>query len=435
MCWLGMVCITLIAPSNADEQYSDYVPSYKQLMEDEISLRDAIKYAIAFQPRIKIANNSLEQAITLKRAADNHWHPVFDFQYTDRVASDLDDRTSDTSEKVKSYAFLIKQDLNFIRTRLQKNIADNSLEHADVAKQEQMQTIALGIAILYLEALRNKDLKEISERRQDILDEYFGILKTRFEIGDASELQLKRIGVAIKRSRSEEAFLERRLNDSLSILASSIGIRALDVNSLISFDSEVEPTDRSGELFERAMVNNLALKLALIDIDTSIERKKQSRWSLYPDVSLVMSRSYDEYREGSDGRNSLAEVKLSLNVWDGMSRRASAVSAGLDVVNASEIAADIRLDIRVNYDKFTGNRETAHKEYMFAKEAEKEALELIDLQRINFERGEGTTTNEIVSAVEEWSDSISRAINAYYDILIQDFQLMNLTADLCQEYC
>jgi hypothetical protein len=80
-------------------------------------------------------------------------------------------------------------------------------------------------------------------------------------------------------------------------------------------------------------------------------------------------------------------------------------------------------------------RENAVREYLYSNEAKKEALKLLELQKISFERGEGTTTNEIVSAVQEWSDSSSRETNSFYDVLIQDFQLMNLTSELCEKYC
>lgn len=407
--------------------------NYKTFFKSEISLKEAIRRALLFQPKIALAKINLDKAVETKKAADNYWHPVVDFNYTNRLDSSLDERTSPNSEKVESYTFSIKQDLNLVRTRIDKNIADYSLNYAEISEYLENQNIALGIAILYTESVRYMLLGNIARERQEILDQYYSILEKRFEIGAASELQLKRISVAIKRSRSEEAFLERRLRDSLSILASSIGLNNIEPEQIIIFSSEIEK-DTSASL-EKVFQENLVLRLARIDKKNTIERMKKTRWQLYPDVSAVVSRSYDEYREGDDGTNTIAEIKVGFNIWDGLSRRSNHNNAIMDIFSSDELIKDVYFELRVDHEKFTGMRENAVREYLYSNEAKKEALKLLELQKISFERGEGTTTNEIVSAVQEWSDSSSRETNSFYDVLIQDFQLMNLTSELCEKYC
>lgn len=426
----------LVTTIHADEMVVESEElDYVTLSKSEISLKEAIRRALLFQPKIALAKINVDKAIVTKKAADNYWHPTIDFNYTNRLDSSLDDRTSPNSEKVKSYAFSVTQDLNFIRTKIDKNIADYSLNYAEISELLENQNIALGIAILYTEAVRNMLLGNIARERQDILDQYYSILEQRFEIGAASELQLKRISVAIKRSRSEEAFLERRLQDSLSILANSIGLYNIEPEQVVIFSQEIEKDKNVGALLERAFQENLVLRLARIDKQNTFERMRQVRWQLYPDVSAVVSRSYDEYREGDDGTNTIAEIKVGFNIWDGLSRKSNLNNARMDIILSNELIKDIHFEIRVDHEKFTGIRENAVREYLFSDEARKEALKLLELQKMSFERGEGTTTNEVVSAVQEWSDSSSRATNSFHDVLIQDFQLMNLTAELCEKYC
>ena len=405
---------------------------HRETVNQVIDIDEAMRRGVAFQPRLAIEDANVKKKEILNNVEKYNWHPSVDIDVIERLDARTDNRTSASSEGVRVLRLTATQDLNIFRQKLQRNISEKSLGVSLLQKDAQINNVAEGIAILYLEALRFKQLHQVAVERQELYQQFERVIEKRKILGVASELESTRIEVSIKRGKSEESFLKRRLQDALSILSDNIGLTRIEKDYLLLPDvrSEMSEAGPARSIFNAIMSNNLTLRVAEENLRLAELNYKNSQWEKYPTVSLLLSQDYKKYREGGSKGNRILEAKLSMPLWDGFKRTGNINIAAAEIEISKAQIADHKLLLITRYHELNGTFKTALDEYNYALLAKKEAERLIALQRISFAESDETSVVEAISGVSEWSTSLEREANSLIDVLQAQYQILTLANTL-----
>lgn len=422
-----------ITSANAvDSQDAEF---YQEKIEQNVDINEAMRRGIEFQPRLAIENANLEKTEILNRIEQYNWHPSIQLNITRRLDSDTDDRASASSEIVKSINLTATQNLNFLKQKLKRRISEKAVGIGFLEREGQVNNVAKGVAILYLEALRFRQLHQAAVKRQELYQELEVIIAKRKALGVVSELEVTRVEVSIKRGKAEESFLQRRLQDSLSILSDNIGIKKID-SSYLTLPDIRNPRNISS-MFDDMMKNNPILRAIEEKLYLAELNYKNSKWEKNPSVNLSLSQDYKIYREenssgGRTGENRILEVKVSMPIWDGFQRKGNVSIAAAEIEASKARIRDYKLTIITQHNEQSGTFKAALDEYYYASLAKKEAEKLLELQRINFRESDEASVTEIISGIAEWSTSSQREVNSLIDALQAQYEIFSLTNTLIQ---
>ena len=398
-----------------------------------LSVDQAIERSLTFQPSLGAVRYRVESALKLSQSLKYNWGPaVRAFADEGFVAGRNVSGANQTSNDVnRRYGLSLEQDLNFYRASLDRQLARSEYNVQLTNNGNERLNVALAVSLIYLECLRYRKLVEATKEHGETLDYFSKIAEKRLELGTINSIRVRRIEVSRQRNKSELAFLNGLLEDSLVLLANSLGLINVKADDLIEPSINFDQNLAIEDIFPIVLDNNLALNIARQRLKQERTRYKQRVQDSYPNLTLAVSKSYSDYFQRENESDSVVELNFSWLVWDGLQRRRVRQASVSDIGSAREVVRSqilsLRSDLEANYSELRN----ANIEREFAEQASKEAQELVSLQKIAFQESEQTTILEIVTSADARFTSYSRAINAKYQAQSLMYQIKALLNELC----
>jgi cobalt-zinc-cadmium efflux system outer membrane protein len=180
-----------------------------------LTLEDAIRLAIAWNPTLAAARNEIRAAEGDRIAADKRLNPVFSLQFEDFPISTHPGPFFDSQGITSRVDYEIERGG---RRRLRTESANQALEAQKLAVQDQTRLMRLQVERVFYQTVLAKSNLEASKSILDQVERTISLNRVRFQQGDISALDLNRIEVEKLKFQDDLFLAELALRNARSSL-------------------------------------------------------------------------------------------------------------------------------------------------------------------------------------------------------------------------
>lgn len=303
--------------------------------------------------------------------------------------------------------------------------------------KSQIENKLLEIYSVYYDIVRIKNETKVRQQAVNVSRERVRIMNDRFELGNASKLNLLQAQVDLNSDIADSILavtvIENRKIDLNKVLGR-------DPNTEFDVDTLLQLTDISGinELLASVKENNTEVKIAEKNIEISQEITAENRSELLPEVNLFGGYSYfnskSDYGFATYNRNHGWNfgLGLSYNIFNGFNtdRRIenSLIEQDIQRTELNLITNDMLALVGKNYNEY--------KNYLALAELRRTN---VDVARENFEISRERLDLGMISPVEyrdaqrNFTQAQNELVNAIYNAKVKELNLMLLSGRLLDE--
>ncbi len=397
---------------------------HEKIVDKFISIDDALDLAIASHPKIQSVAADVNREKALWEAEKNNWHPTI---YLEANRSEKDPSSDDDSKQ--RYGVSLQQDLIFSKMGIERSIAFEKYQLQNINYKNEKQSIALGVAIIYIEALRNRELLMLIREYREHLENLKLIYKKREQMGVDSKIPSKILDISIKQNTSEHDLLETNMNDNLFLLAVNTSVPEIKPGTLVAMNIKVF-NQSNKRLLELALQQNYSLQQAKIAVKNVQLSAKRKNWDLYPDFLIDTFVLNNHDFNGKQTIESSINIRLKWKLWDGGKIKNELFAKKYELKAAQENFKERELTIRNEFKKFMSSYKTSLSENRSAMIARDSAIDLVELQKLNFIDFSDSMIIQIQTTLREWHHSAKRVIDSKFNALINYYRIKALVGEI-----
>ena len=310
---LALAGLFFAAPAAGD----DLLQIYREAQQNDPTLAAARALWVATQEKVPQARSGLLPNVSATGAANLN-------NFDETVHTDPPIDINNRSFRFGSLGVSAAQPLYRPQNSILYDQAKQQVAQADYTLSSAQQDLILRIAIAYFDVLLAEFTVELTESQQAAVSEQLAQAKRNFEVGvatitDTNEAQAKFDSIA-----AQEISARNDLDNKRTALRAIIGRSPASLKRVGTGFQPAAPSPNSADYWvDRALIENLAVKIAQYNLDIATLEVDKQRAGHYPTVDLVGSYSVQggngstNFNANFDARQALVGVQLTVPIYQG----------------------------------------------------------------------------------------------------------------------
>ena len=394
----------------------------------EVTLKNAIDYAIARQPFIQqsiIDQEILETTIKSKLA---DWYPQINFNYALQHNFIIQTAVIGGNNVKLGVNNTSAGQFSFSQAIFNKDVLLASRSRTDVRTQARQITssnkidLAADVSKAFYDVLATREQVKVSATNIIRIERSLKDAFSQYEAGVADKIDYKRATITLNNSKAAKNSNEELLKAKLEYLKSLMGYPAtatlnivydsLQMEREISLDTLQQPDYNSRIEFQLLETRHRLLQYNL----------KYNKWSYLPTVSANGAYNLN-FQNNNFGKlynnnfpNSFAAITLGIPIFQGGKRKADIRAAELELVRNDLEITGLKNNINADYAQAIAMYRSNLQNYLALKENVLLATEVYDVIQLQYRSGIKTYLEVITSETDLRTSEINY-LTAMYQLL------------------
>ncbi len=318
-------------------------------------------------------------------------------------------------------------------------------EHEASAEQWTLfstaEDLALDVAQVYSEVLRNKEILSLSEKNLQTHQNIYEQIKERTESGLGSIADLSQVTGRLARANVNLISATNNYRDTVSSFVKLVNHQPEELIVPIP-DAEMLPTARS-EGLQMATTYHPVIKSSLNDIKAARYAKETFKSSLYPTITFEVDATANNNIAGEDGIDSFgnndhshnntasAMIRLRYNLYSGGSNNAQTRAAAYQISEAVELNRKAHRDLTEGFNLSWNAFELLTMQLQYIQQHVDSSKQTQAAYEQQFKLGQRSlldlldTENELFEARTDYLEAKYQNIDAQYRLLNATGQLLD----------
>jgi outer membrane protein len=394
----------------------------------EVTLQNAIDYAIKFQPRIQqsLVDEQITASTIRSKLAD--WYPQVNFNYN--LQHNFIVQTSVIggnavklgSDNTSSAQFTLSQNIFNRDALLARRTRDDVLLQARQTTSSDKIDLAVNVAKAYYDVLSTREQIKVADANITRIERSLKDAFNQYKAGVADKIDYKRATISLNNTRASKKVNEHLLVAKLEYLKSLMNYPAgaelnivydsLQMEKEVILDTLQTPDYRARieykllETQRRLLINNL----------------KYNRWSYLPSVSAVgaynlnfLNNNFSKLYSNTYP-NSYAGLTLGVPIFQGGKRKANIITAELQLKRNEFDIVNLRNAVDAAYAQALAAYKSNLVNYLSLKENVALAKEVYDVIQLQYRSGVKAYL-EVVTSETDLRTAQINYFNALYELL------------------
>lgn len=294
----------------------------------------------------------------------------------------------------------------------------------------QVENKALEVTEAYTDVLRNRELYQLAETNLNTHNRIYQQIRTASESGVGRQSDFSQISARLAKAEANRLSALDNLRASEANYKNIVGDMPPAELIYPEPDRSMLPTNLA-DAVDQALKNNPAIDSAQWDVAATEHYLSSTKSNYYPELNLVVERSFDDNIDGREGADEdlTAMLQLSYNLYNGGADKHTRKAAIQQNTQASEIqrntVREAELSARLawaSYEATLGSKSYLQQYVTATKESQMAYAQQFNLGR--------RTLLDVLDSENELFEARQDYVNADYDELYAVFRLFNAKGDL-----
>lgn len=291
------------------------------------------------------------------------------------------------------------------------------------------ENIALRVAEVYLDVLRQTEIVELSRRNLETHEQIFSDIKRRTDSGVGSTADFTQIQGRVARAYSNMTAAENNLRDAQSQFLSLVNDMPGDLRQPQPDANFIPPS--LDDALAMAKEQHPTLASATFDVDAARYQHEDAKSGFYPKVNLELDSGWDEDIDGVRGHNNdfTAMVRMRYNLFNGGADVARSRSTSALEMQAKDIHMNAYRQVDEGMRLAWAAYESLGRQKDFLRQHVEASYNTVDAYKKQFSLGNRTLL-DVLNTENELFEARRSYINAESDQLLAEYRIMNASGHL-----
>lgn len=406
------------------------LPAYGQTLEE------AVTQTLMTHPRVKEAFHLYQSRQYDNDEAVAGYLPKLDasagigYEYTDSPGVRDGDPRADKTLTRKEAGLSLRQML-FDGFKTSSNVHRTQAE-ADAQRYTLLsdaENIALRVAEVYLDVLRQNEIVELSQRNLATHEQILSDIQRRTSLGVGSTADLNQINGRVARAYSNMTAAENNLRDAQSQFMSLVNEMPGDLRQPSPDANFVPPTLE--DALVTAKEKHPTLKSAIFDVEAAHQQHRDAKSGFYPKVNIELDSNWNDDIDGIRGHNNdfTAMVRMRYNLFNGGADVARSRSTSALEMQAKDIHMNAHRQVDEGMRLAWAAYESLGRQKDFLRRHVESSYDTVDAYKKQFSLGSRTLL-DVLNTENELFEARRSYINAEYDQLLAEYRIINASGQL-----
>lgn len=293
------------------------------------------------------------------------------------------------------------------------------------------ENIALRVAEVYLDVLRQDEILELSRRNLETHEQIFSDIRRRTDSGVGSSADFTQIQGRVARAYSNMTAAENNLRDAQSRFIALVNQVPEDLRQPQP-DANYMPSTVDDALMQ-AQENHPTLVSASFDVEAARYQHNDAKSGFYPNISLELDKNWDDDIDGVRGHHDdfTAMVRMRYNLFNGGADVARSRSTSALEMQAKDIQMNAHRQVGEGIRLAWAAYESLGRQKDFLRQHVEASYNTVDAYKKQFSLGSRTLL-DVLNTENELFEARRSYIQAEYDQLVAEYRLMNATGQLLE---
>ncbi|MFD1007139.1 MULTISPECIES: TolC family outer membrane protein [Oceanisphaera] len=400
------------------------------------TLEEAVTQSLMTHPKVKEAFHLYQARQYEQDEATAGYLPTLDanagigYEYTDSPGT-RGAASHDTEELTRKELGLSLRQLLFDGFKTSSNV-DRTQAEADAQRYELLssaENIALRVAEVYLDVLRQDEVVELSRRNLETHEQISSDIKRRTDSGVGSSADFTQIQGRVARSYSNMTAAENNLRDAQSQFIALVNKAPNDLRQPKA-DANFVPATLDDAL-SIAQEKHPTLTSASFDVDAARHQHRDAKSNFYPKVHLELGSNWNDDIDGVEGHSNdyTAMVRMRYNLFNGGADVARSRSTSALEMQAKDIQMNAHRQVDEGMRLAWAAYESLGRQKDFLRQHVEASFNTVDAYKKQFSLGSRTLL-DVLNTENELFEARRSYINAEYDQLAAEYRIMNASGQL-----
>lgn len=402
------------------------------------TLEEAVTQTLMTHPKVKEAFHLYQSRQYDQDEAFAGYLPKLDanagigYEYTDSPGVRDGDLRADKTLTRKEAGLSLRQML-FDGFKTPSNVHRTRAE-ADAQRYmllSDAENIALRVAEVYLDVLRQDEIVELSRRNLETHEQILSDIQRRTNSGVGSTADLNQINGRVARAYSNMTAAENNLRDAQSQFMSLVNDMPGDLRQPQPDANYVPPTLEDALVM--AQENHPTLMSASFDVEAAHQQHRDAKSGFYPMVNLELDSNWNDDIDGVRGHNNdfTAMVRMRYNLFNGGADLARSRSTSALEMQAKDIHMNAHRQVEEGMRLAWAAYESLGRQKDFLRRHVESSFDTVDAYKKQFSLGNRTLL-DVLNTENELFEARRSYINAEYDQLLAEYRIMNASGRLLE---
>ncbi|AEY02306.1 type I secretion outer membrane protein, TolC [Oceanimonas sp. GK1] len=402
------------------------------------TLEEAVTQTLMTHPKVKEAFHLYQSRQYDQDEAFAGYLPKLDanagigYEYTDSPGVRDGDLRADKTLTRKEAGLSLRQML-FDGFKTPSNVHRTRAE-ADAQRYmllSDAENIALRVAEVYLDVLRQDEIVELSRRNLETHEQILSDIQRRTNSGVGSTADLNQINGRVARAYSNMTAAENNLRDAQSQFMSLVNDMPGDLRQPQPDANYVPPTLEDALVM--AQENHPTLMSASFDVEAAHQQHRDAKSGFYPTVNLELDSNWNDDIDGVRGHNNdfTAMVRMRYNLFNGGADLARSRSTSALEMQAKDIHMNAHRQVEEGMRLAWAAYESLGRQKDFLRRHVESSFDTVDAYKKQFSLGNRTLL-DVLNTENELFEARRSYINAEYDQLLAEYRIMNASGRLLE---
>jgi outer membrane protein, adhesin transport system len=402
------------------------------------TLEEAVTQTLITHPKVKEAFHLYQSRQYEQDEAFSGYLPTLDanagigYEYTDSPGTrDGNDRADKTLTRKE--AGLSLRQLLFDGFKTSSNVHRTQAE-ADAQRYTLLsdaENIALRVAEVYLDVLRQNEIVELSRRNLETHEQILSDIQRRTDSGVGSTADFTQIQGRVARAYSNMTAAENNLRDAQSQFVSLVNDMPGDLRQPKTDANYIPPT--LDEALVIAQEKHPTLASASFDVAAARYQHEDAKSGFYPKVNLELDSGWNDDIDGVRGHNNdfTAMVRMRYNLFNGGADVARSRSTSALEMQAKDIQMNAHRQVEEGMRLAWAAYESLGRQKNFLRKHVEASFNTVDAYKKQFSLGSRTLL-DVLNTENELFEARRSYINTEYDQLLAEYRIMNASGQLLE---
>lgn len=396
-----------------------------------LTLEEATYIAIENDPAVRQAILTYNENKSQIEISQSGYKPTIDLNAGVGRETTYNDNADDVDLTRRELSLSFSQPLfRGFQTQNEVKRTQNETEASRWSALIAVENTSLSVAEAYSNVLRFRELLKLSDLNLKTHERIYSQIKLKSDTGVGRKSDLTLITARLAKAHSNRLAALNNLVDAKSQYLHVVGELPPENMIYPVPDRDLLPTTLEMAI-EEAISKNPAIEVAKWDVKATENAKSSSDSANYPQLDLVVERTWDDNIDGEKGPSEdlLAMVRLNYNLYNGGSDTQRRKIAEQQILQATEIRRstirDTELTVRLAWAayKSTEAQKKHIQQHVIATKQSQKAYES------QFKLGRRTLL-DVLDSENELFEARQSFVNADYDEQFAEFRLFNAKGEL-----
>ncbi|PID78190.1 MAG: hypothetical protein CSB21_01830 [Deltaproteobacteria bacterium] len=395
------------------------------------SVDGLFKAAVKNREIVKSYEIAVEQAKLAISSKKGNYLPSLDAAYK---VNKLAESSKFENEKNSEISIFLTQNLFYgFKDKNEFDIAEIDLNSVECDLDILIQDISLQVALSFVAVYQAEAKRAVAEDAYKAYSERYENTSLKYSVGVATKRDLLVMKVekddASRNLIQAENEVEKALNQLRLITGENLKLENLDFSFFKSL-----PEFKSFEEYKTIMLSKRGdLKKIKAGLKKAIASENLAKASFYPKVDFVLSKrynsnNYNAFDSGSRKDETRAQLKLAVNLFDGMKKYKNVDKAKLEQNKLEHRFNELADKLSTELENCILDAKTSEKNFDVSKEGIIEAKENLRITQLSFDNG-SAAASDVLDSIYYLSRARNNEINAKAMIFVTWFKLRRLIVD------